>query len=255
MENQGYIGVFDSGVGGISVLKELIKAMPQENFLYFGDSANAPYGTKTTQQVLELSLQAADHLTSRGLKALVVACNTATAASIRPLRQKYPHLVVVGIEPAVKPAAEQFPGGKVGIMATEVTLREEKLKVLLSRYPQTQFVLIPAPGVVELVEQGKADSSEMEGLVESLLSGYKGQLDGLVLGCTHYPFVKKAIGKVLGNVPLFDGGEGTARHTKACLAEKNLLAEGPGSVEIENSLGCDRILALSHALLEENQEA
>lgn len=255
MQSQAYIGVFDSGVGGISVLRELIRQMPQEKFLYFGDSANAPYGIKTTEEVRELSLQAAAHLAKRGLKALVVACNTATAASIRTLRLQYPGLVVVGIEPAVKPAAERFPGGKVGVMATEVTLREEKLHALLARYPQTEFITIPAPGVVELVEQGKADSPEMDALLEKLLSSHKGKLDGLVLGCTHYPFVKKAIRRVLGDIPLFDGGEGTARHTKALLAERELLAEGPGSVEIENSLGCDRILALSNALLKETEEA
>ena len=255
METQNYIGVFDSGVGGISVLKELIAQMPQEKFLYFGDSANAPYGAKTTEQVRALSLQAAAHLANRGLKALVVACNTATAASIRILRQTYPDLVVVGIEPAVKPAAERFPGGRVGVMATEVTLREEKLHTLLSRYPQTEFIPIAAPGVVELVEQGKADSEEMDALLNKILLSHKGNLDGLVLGCTHYPFVKKAIRRVLGDIPLFDGGEGTARYTKACLAEKGLLATGNGTVEMENSLGCNRILALSHALLKEEQEA
>lgn len=255
MQSQAYIGVFDSGVGGISVLRELIRQMPQEKFLYFGDSANAPYGIKTTEEVRELSLQAAAHLAKRGLKALVVACNTATAASIRTLRQQYPGLVVVGIEPAVKPAAERFPGGKVGVMATEVTLREEKLHALLARYPQTEFITIPAPGVVELVEQGKADSPEMDALLEKILSSHKGKLDGLVLGCTHYPFVKRAICRVLGELPLFDGGEGTARHCRALLADKSLLSEGPGSVEIENSLGCDRILALSNALLKETEEA
>lgn len=254
METQTYIGVFDSGVGGISVLRELVSQMPGEHFLYFGDSANAPYGIKSTQEVRALSLQAAAHLASRRLKALVVACNTATAAAIQTLRQQYPNLLVVGIEPAVKPAAEQFPGGRVGVMATEVTLREKKLNALLSCYPETEFVPIPAPGVVELVEQGKADSPEMDALLQTILGTYKGHLDGLVLGCTHYPFVKKAIRRILGDIPLFDGGEGTARHTRALLAEHGLLSSGPGSVEIENSLGCDRILALSHTLLDGRQE-
>ena len=254
METQTYIGVFDSGVGGISVLKELVSQMPREKFLYFGDSANAPYGIKSTEEVRALSLQAAAYLASRGLKALVVACNTATAASIQALRQQYPGLLVVGIEPAIKPAAIRFPGGKVGVMATEVTLREKKLNTLLSHYPETEFIPIPAPGVVELVEQGKADSPDMDALLKNLLAKYKGNLDGLVLGCTHYPFVKKAIRRVLGDIPLFDGGKGTARHTKACLEEKGLLSNGPGSVEIENSLGCERILALSHTLLSGSQE-
>lgn len=255
MTSQDYIGVFDSGVGGISVLRELAKQMPNEKFIYLGDSANAPYGSKTTQQVRDLSLQAAGKLMKRGLKAIVVACNTATAASIRTLRETYPDLVIVGIEPAVKPAAVRFPGGRVGVMATEVTLREEKLRSLLARYPETEFIPIPAPGVVELVEAGKADAPEMDALLQPILAPYKGKLDGLVLGCTHYPFAKKAICRVIGQIPLFDGGAGTARYTKACLQQRGLLQEGPGSVEIENSLGCDRILSLSYALLKEDQEA
>ncbi len=251
---QDYIGVFDSGVGGISVLKELVALMPQEKFLYFGDSANAPYGTKSTEQVRILSLSAAERLSRRGLKALVVACNTATAAAIHALRHAYPLIPVVGIEPAVKPAATRFPGGKVGVMATEVTLREEKLQTLLSHYPQTEFIPIPAPGVVELVEQGKADSEEMDRLIGTLLSPYKGKLDALVLGCTHYPFVRKAICRTLGDIPLFDGGQGTARHTRDLLTEAHLWSQGPGSVEISNSLNDQRILALSRALLTGSQE-
>ncbi len=255
MTSQDYIGVFDSGVGGISVLRELAKQMPKEKFIYLGDSANAPYGIKTTEEVRQLSLQAVEKLMSRGLKAIVVACNTAPAASIRTLRELYPELVIVGIEPAVKPAAVRFPGGRVGVMATEVTLREEKLHRLLARYPETTFVSIAAPGVVELVEAGKADSPEMDALLTEILAPHKGHLDGLVLGCTHYPFAAKAVGRVLGEIPLFDGGPGTARYTKACLEQRGLLHEGPGSVEIENSLGCDRILALSNALLKDTQEA
>ncbi len=255
MTSQDYIGVFDSGVGGISVLRELAKQMPKEKFIYLGDSANAPYGIKTTEEVRQLSLQAVEKLMRRGLKAIVVACNTATAASIRTLRELYPELVIVGIEPAVKPAAVRFPGGRVGVMATEVTLREEKLHRLLSRYPETTFVSIAAPGVVELVEAGKADSAEMDALLQTILGPHKGKLDGLVLGCTHYPFAAKSISRVLGPIPLFDGGPGTARYTKACLEERGLLYDGPGSIEIENSLGCDRILALSNALLKDSQEA
>ena len=251
---QDYIGVFDSGVGGISVLRELVALMPQEKFLYFGDSANAPYGIKTTEQVRLLSLQVAAHLVNRGLKALVVACNTATAASIQLLRHTYPNLLVVGIEPAIKPAAKRFPGGTVGVMATEVTLREEKLNSLLSRYAETNFIPIPAPGVVELVEQGKANSEEMDALLAQILSPYKGKLDALVLGCTHYPFVKKAIYRTLGDIPLFDGGQGTARHTRDLLIEARLWSQGPGSVEIANSLDDERILALSKALLTGSQE-
>ncbi len=247
------IGVFDSGVGGISVLRELVKCMPQEKYLYFGDSANAPYGSKTTQQVRELALAAAQHLMAQGIKALVVACNTATAAAIRQLRETYPDTIIVGIEPALKLAADRFPTGRVGIMATEVTLREEKLAHQLERFPGLQTQLIPAPGLVELIENGKGDSAEAQALLEKLLSPYAGQLDALVLGCTHYPFVKQTVVNILGaDTLLLDGGEGTARQTRRCLEEAGLLREGAGSVTIENSLHTPGILALSMNLL--NQE-
>ena len=245
------IAVFDSGVGGISVLKELVKCMPGEQFLYFGDSANAPYGSRTTEEVRELTLKAAEMLFSRGCKALVVACNTATAAAIRDLRRIYPDRIVIGIEPALKVAADRFPAGHVGIMATEVTLREEKLAAQIERFPALTVTRIPAPGLVQLVEQGKIDDPETRQLLEQILLPYKGKLDALVLGCTHYPFVKKAVAEVLGpEVALLDGGEGTARQTRNCLASADLLRDGEGNVQMENSLQDKAILALSMGLLE-----
>lgn len=246
------IAVFDSGLGGISVLKELMACMPGENYLYFGDSANAPYGTRTTQEVRQLTLAAAEMLCSRDIKALVVACNTATAAAINDLREKYPDIVVIGIEPALKMATDRFPKGHVGIMATQVTLREEKLDQLVERFPEARVERIPAPGLVELVEQGKADTPETEQLLERILSPYRGQLDALVLGCTHYPFVKKAVRKVLGgSVKILDGGEGTARQTKRCLEERGWLNDGQGSLQMENSTGSRVLLELGMELLQE----
>lgn len=246
-----YIAVFDSGVGGLSVLRELIKRMPGENYLYFGDSANAPYGSKTTEQVRALTMQAAEDLVSRGVKALVVACNTATSAAIHSLREKYPELIVVGIEPALKPAADRFPGGRIGIMATQVTLREEKLAHQVERFPQMQVELIPAPGLVELIEDGQTDTPQVEELLGRILSPYVGKLDALVLGCTHYPFVKDTIAKILGtDTVLLDGGEGTAKQTQRCLEQAGLLNDGPGSVQIENSRQDGKMLELSMALLQ-----
>ena len=234
---QDFIAVFDSGVGGISVLKELVALMPGENYVYFGDSANAPYGKKTTREVRELTLRAAQMLFDRGAKALVIACNTATSAAIDLLRETFPDKPVLGIEPALKPAITQFPEGNIGIMATEVTLREEKFDTLLHRFHEDHPVAkISAPGLVELVEAGKADSDEANALLSTILTPYKGKLDVLVLGCTHYPFAKAAISRVLGdNVALLDGGEGTARETKRRLALANLLSDGPGEVIWENS--------------------
>ena len=238
MDKHSYIAVFDSGVGGVSVLRELRALMPGERFYYFGDSINAPYGKKTTEQVRELTLAAGRKLLiDRDCKALVVACNTATAAAITDLREAYPDRIIVGIEPALKLACDRHPGGTVGIMATDVTLREKKLAALMERVKRDCTVLrVHAPGAVELVEAGKCETDEAVALMERLLGEYIGNLDALVLGCTHYPFLKKAMGVVLGDrVELLDGGEGTARETRRRLLEAGLLWEAAGDLIVENS--------------------
>ena len=250
---QDYIGLFDSGVGGISVLRHMVRLMPHERYLYIGDSANAPYGTKSKEQVRELSFAMAEKLMARGIKALVVACNTATSAAINELRSAYPDLIVVGIEPALKLAADRFPMGNLGVMATPMTLREEKFDLLLHRFDSACKVSkIPAPGLVELIEQGKGNSEEAGILLKSLLKDYIGSLDALVLGCTHYPFAAEAISRVLGEqVMLLDGGDGTARETKRRLAQAGLLSDGQGQILIENSNPDPKIIALAYRLLNE----
>ena len=250
---QDYIGLFDSGVGGISVLRHMLRLMPNERYLYIGDSANAPYGTKTREQVKELSFAMAEKLMKRGIKALVVACNTATSAAINDLRSAYPDLIVVGIEPALKLAADRFPKGNLGVMATPMTLREEKFDLLLHRFDsQCRVSKIPAPGLVELIEQGRGNSAEAEILLRSLLKDYIGNIDALVLGCTHYPFAAEAISRVLGEqVVLLDGGDGTARETKRRLALAGLLNDGPGETLIENSSENPKIIELAYRLLNE----
>ncbi len=251
-DRNDYIAVFDSGVGGISVLRHLVQVLPRERFLYFGDSANAPYGIRPTAEIRQLTLAAAHRLLSRNVKALVVACNTATAAAIAALREKYPNTVIIGIEPALKPAATRFPGGTVGVMATPATLREEKFNRLLEVYAGNSTVVkIPVTGLVELVEQGKADSPEAEALLRPLLEPWAGRLDALVLGCTHYPFAAQAIRRILGDsTVLFDGGAGTARQTKNRLEQENLLRpEGEGDLHFENSADSQRINALCRSLL------
>lgn len=248
-----YIGLFDSGVGGISVLRHMLRLMPNERYLYIGDSANAPYGTKTKEQVRQLSFAVAEKLIARGIKALVVACNTATSAAINDLRSAYPDLIVVGIEPALKLAADRFPKGNLGVMATPMTLREEKFDLLLHRFDsQCRVSKIPAPGLVELIEQGRGNSAEAEILLRSLLKDYIGNIDALVLGCTHYPFAAEAISRVLGEqVALLDGGDGTARETKRRLALAGLLNDGCGEIVIENSSADPKIIELAYRLLNE----
>ena len=252
-EKTDYIGVFDSGVGGISVLRELIACMPNERFLYFGDSANAPYGTKPKEQIRQLALNNAKLLMDYNVKAIVVACNTATAMAIDLLRQTYPDTIIIGIEPAIKPAVRQFPQGTLAIMATPATLQGEKLQRLMALHPHDRLLKIPAPGMVELVEAGLSDSPQMDDFLHNLLDPYVGKLDGLVLGCTHYPFAVQSIRRVLGaGTVLFDGGAGTARETRRRLAEKDLLSDGKGEVRILNSSADSSILQLCNTLLTED---
>ncbi len=256
MNKQDYIAVLDSGVGGISVLRHLLRELPNEKFVYFGDSANAPYGSRSTEAVRQLTLSAVKKLVEGyPVKALVIACNTATAAAVQNVRAAYPDLTVIGIEPALKVAADHFPGGRVGVMATEVTLREEKFDHLLHRFDENCTITkIPAPGLVQLIEQGKVDTEETDALLHTILDPYIGKLDALVLGCTHYPFASRAIARVLGpQVALLEGGGGTARETRRRLAEADLLSEGPGEVLLLNSSQDPEMIRLSQERLHQER--
>lgn len=236
------IAVFDSGVGGISVLKELEKIMPGEDYIYYGDSANAPYGTKTLEEVRQLTCEHARRLLfDEGAKGLVVACNTATSAAVKILRSRYPDIPIVGIEPAVKPAVLCKENPRVLVMATPMTIREEKFHRLMDKYKDKGTIIpLPCPGLMNFVERGDLDGDDLRKYLEELLFEYNhNKVDAVVLGCTHYPFVKKMISQTLGDeVLVFDGGAGTAREMKRRLNEKNLLSSGKskGTVKFENSL-------------------
>ena len=251
------IGVFDSGVGGISVLRELVALMPNENYIFFGDSANAPYGTKTLEQVVELVRNDAKYLYDQGVKALVVACNTATSAGIQMLRDTYTDIPVIGIEPALKPAVLSGEHPTVLVMATPMTLREKKFHGLMQRFEMdADIVPLPCPGLMEFVERGELESEALEQYLRNLFAPYE-KVDAVVLGCTHYPFVRGMIQKVLGRgAVLFDGGAGTARETRRQLEERNFLnpSQEKGNVVFENSAKEERLLKLCEELLiyEEN---
>ena len=170
------IAVIDSGVGGISVLRELCSLMPCENFIYFGDSKNAPYGTKSREEVLKITKDILDMLKKRGIKALVIACNTATSAAVRILRIEESELVIGGIEPAIKPPSVDFDHPRVLVMATPLTLREEKFNSLVARFSDTEEIIpLPCPGLVELIEDGQIDSPELDEYLENLLLPYKNE--------------------------------------------------------------------------------
>ena len=254
------VAVFDSGLGGISVLRELVRTLPRENYLYFGDSLHAPYGTKTPQEVISLSLQAADRLLAQGAKALVVACNTATSAAIRTLRKTYPELAIVGTEPAIKPAVERHPGGRILMLATAMTVQEEKFQRLKAQYDdQAQIIPIACSGLMEYVEQGVLRGAEVEGYLLDKLEPYlKVPIDAVVLGCTHYPFLRGAIRRIVGRRPeIIDGSIGITRQLERRLEEQGLLNPGDvsGKVEFQNSLDEPEILGLMQALFHYEDEA
>ena len=254
------VAVFDSGLGGISVLRELVRTLPRENYLYFGDSLHAPYGTKTPQEVITLSLQAADRLLAQGAKALVVACNTATSAAIRTLRKTYPELAIVGTEPAIKPAVERHPGGRILMLATAMTVQEEKFQHLKAQYDdQAQIIPIACSGLMEYVEQGVLRGAEVEGYLLDKLEPYlKVPIDAVVLGCTHYPFLSGAICRIVGRRPeIIDGSIGIARQLERRLEEQGLLNPGDvsGKVEFQNSLDEPEMLGLMQALFHYEDEA
>jgi glutamate racemase len=224
------IAVFDSGMGGISVLRELVRVMPKERFYYYGDSKNAPYGTKTKEEVYRLtSLHVRDFL-RRGVKGVCIACNTATSAAVRPLRETYPELPLVGIEPALKPATSFMEHPKVLVMATPMTIREEKFHNLLKKYGEEADVYpLACPGLMEYVEAGKGGSEEVLQFLKDMLKDYApggayGPMDAVVTGCTHYPFVADQIEEALGGgTRVFDGANGTAREMRRRLFAAGLL--------------------------------
>lgn len=239
------IAFFDSGVGGLTVLALAEKLLPGECFVYFGDTAHAPYGGRSVDEVRLFSMQAAQMLAERGIKALVVACNTATSAAVQVLRETFP-FPVIGMEPAVKPAMER--GGKVLVMATPLTLKEEKFKRLCSRcgVDDEHVVVCPCPGLVEIVEQGKLEGPEVERTLRELLSGVDLHgVSAIVLGCTHYGYLRKALARLLPpDVEFINGNLGTVRQLARVLERDGLLQQEQGSpceIEFLSSGGDDAV--------------
>ncbi len=228
------IGVFDSGIGGVSVLRKMISLMPDENYIYFGDSANAPYGDKPDSEVFRLSENVFEMLLEKGAKGIVVACNTATSVAVRKMRGKYPELPIVGIEPAIKPAAEHHEGGRIVVMATSVTLRRPKFAKLLESFrDRAEIIAMPCPSLVEYIENDRTNEPElMEYLMKKFSRFSDRPADAVVLGCTHYPFIADKIQEAAGpQAVLYDGSDGVAREIRRRLAEKDLLKVGETDCE------------------------
>jgi glutamate racemase len=223
------IGVFDSGVGGLSVLAEIQQLLPHESLLYVADCGHIPYGEKTPAFILERSRSVAEFFREQGAKAFVIACNTATVAAVADLRQDYPDWPLVGMEPAVKPAAAATRSGVVGVLATTGTLQSAKFAALLDRFAtDVRVITQPCPGLVELIETGDLDSPTLrqllQGYIDPLLSA---GCDTIILGCTHYPFLKPLLAQMLpASIILIDTGAAVARQLKRLLGERDLLALG-----------------------------
>ena len=237
------IGVFDSGLGGVSELREAIRVLPHEKFIYYGDNRNAPYGDRTEAEITELTLRCAHTLADQGVKAILIACNTATATCIERIRNEL-DVPVVSVEPAIKPACMQPGYGKILMMATRATTRLQRYLDLQARMPDpSRIVNIPCPGLVERIEQGIFAEDAFDDLLDAYLSAYHTmQIDGIVLGCTHYIFIRNAIRRYAtmhfsGACKLFDGNEATAHQLARVLKEHNMASDAgaPGDVEFHTS--------------------
>ncbi len=225
--NPQAIGVFDSGVGGISVLQHIHVLLPHENLIYCADSLHAPYGNKTYQEIQSRCFEIADFLMARNVKAIVVACNTATAAAIEALRAKYA-LPIIGMEPAVKPAAAASKNGIIGVLATVGTLKSAQFAGLLENYGRNVKVVTQGCiGLVECIERGELNTDGTRQLLAQYCEPLLNEgADTIVLGCTHYPFVKPLIQEIVGKqVTLIDTGAAVAKHLQKRLAEKHLLTQ------------------------------
>ncbi len=250
MSSDAPIGVFDSGVGGLSVLGCLRRELPRERFIYYGDNANAPYGTKPPEEVLSCAKRVTDTLAGRGIKALVIACNTATAVAAAPLRAACP-FPIVAMEPALKPASQLRRGGRVLVLATPNTLSLPKFADLMRRYGEDALPL-PCPGLMELVEAERFDDAVK--YVTDLVEAHQpDRVDAVVLGCTHYVFLRPMLRSALsGHIALVDGNEGTARQLRRVLEAAALLAppEQAGSAELLTSGSEEVLLPLMRRMLQ-----
>ena len=252
-ERERPIGVFDSGVGGISTLAAMVARLPKERFLYFGDTRNAPYGTKTTEEVIACARQVVAELEKDRIKALVIACNPATGAAAATLRAELA-LPVIAMEPALKPAHEAARGGKVLVMATPLTLRQDKFLHLMELYGENAEP-VACEGLMELVEE--EDEAGSEAYLKRLFSRWDPEeVDAVVLGCTHYVFLRPMIRRMLPeHILITDGNEGTARQLERVLRERGLLRErGKGETVLKTSGDPATTLPVMERLLERAQK-
>lgn len=253
------IGIFDSGVGGLSVLRHIWQTSPYEQLIYFADQAHVPYGSRSLAEIKQFSAGITRFLLNQGAKIIVVACNTATAAALKSLRSTFPEIPFVGMEPAVKPAALTTQSGKVGVLATANTFASPRYANLMYRFAQDVVVLEdPCHGLVPLIEAGHYNRRETKQLLRTVLVPMLNQgIDTLVLGCTHYPFVRPLIEQIIGEegsertVTIIDPAPAVARQTRQMLAEQDLLAPTTqqGTIQLLTSADPELLIRLGEQLL------
>lgn len=253
------IGIFDSGVGGISVLRAIREQMSEESVLYFGDQAHIPYGPRPMQQIRDFSEEITRFLLEQDAKIIVVACNTASAAALKHLRETFPDVQFVGMEPAVKPAAEHTHTGKVGVLATPATFQGALYASVVERFAK-DVELFPStcPGLVQQIEQGNLDGKETRQILEkALLQMLEKNIDTIVLGCTHYPFVIPLIQRIVGNgVRVIDPAPAVAKQTRRLIESRGIRNKSgaKGEVKFYTSGNPEELKSLLPMLLEESGE-
>jgi glutamate racemase len=256
------IGVFDSGLGGLSVLRHIQQSSPHERLIYFADQGHVPYGSRSLTEIRQFSAEITRFLLAQKAKIIVVACNTATAAALKTLRETFPQVPFVGMEPAVKPAALSTRSGKVGVLATENTFASPRYALLMSRFAQNVEVIEdPCRGLVPLIEAGKFTDAETAQLLQQVLDPMLDQgIDTLVLGCTHYPFVRPLIEEIISakvgetTVSIIDPAPAVARQLRRILTERHIAApvDQEGTVQLLTSADSRSLAELSEQLLGRN---
>lgn len=229
--NKEKIGIFDSGIGGVTVLREILKILPNEDFIYYSDSKNNPYGDKSDEKIFEMCDNIVKKFVEKNCKAIVIACNTASAKAANKLREKYSNQIIIAIEPAYKMVYDFAYDKTTLVMATKGTIESEKFHALYEKYDNHKTYLLACKGLADIIEEGNEE--KIEKYLEENLAEYKGKVQNVVLGCTHYPLIQKQIAKVLGDVKFFNGSPNVAKHLKDILENKNLLNNSKENGNIE----------------------
>lgn len=255
MKKEPFTGIFDSGVGGLTVLSECMRLLPAENFYYFADSGYAPYGERSRNEISERCFEISDRMIETGAKAILVACNTATSSSIKDMRRRY-SIPIVGMEPALKPAVEANLEGNILVLGTSFTIRQEKYSTLLKRFEKKHNIIsLPCPGLVRFIERGDLETVKLKHHISRILSDIETERTGaVVLGCTHYVYLKDLLRRFFPpEVRFFDGNEGTARRLQWLLQQNRILSERKAShenqISIDTSGDALHVLPLCNRLL------